>query len=57
MAQMIPLEHPGIILKEEFCIGCGLCAVNCPENAIKMERIREYTEPEPSPLLKAFGMG
>ena len=32
-------EH--MFIREEFCIGCGVCALNCPNNAIKMEKVRD----------------
>jgi len=31
-------EH--MFVREEFCIGCGVCASNCPNNAIKMVKVR-----------------
>ncbi|MFX0006529.1 MAG: 4Fe-4S binding protein [Promethearchaeota archaeon] len=28
-------------VKEDFCIGCGVCAVNCPNNAIKLVKVKD----------------
>ena len=32
-----------MITNYDLCIGCGLCASNCAENAIKMEKVRTKT--------------
>lgn len=29
-----------LIVREDACIGCGVCASNCPAVAIKLERVR-----------------
>jgi len=29
-----------MIIRENLCIGCGVCASNCPNNAIKLEKVR-----------------
>ncbi len=29
-----------MFLKEEYCIGCGVCAANCPNNSLKLVKIR-----------------
>ncbi len=29
-----------IIVNNDLCLGCGVCATNCPENAIKMKKVR-----------------
>ncbi|MGB9714339.1 MAG: 4Fe-4S dicluster domain-containing protein [Candidatus Bathyarchaeales archaeon] len=34
-------ETEKIILLEERCIGCGLCAYHCPTKAIKMVKVRD----------------
>ncbi|MHA1804079.1 MAG: 4Fe-4S binding protein [Promethearchaeota archaeon] len=31
-----------IIIRKEVCIGCGICASNCPSNAIVLEKVRNY---------------
>jgi len=41
-------EPEGIILLENRCIGCGLCAYHCPTGAIKLVKIRNET-PEATP--------
>ncbi|MFX1501684.1 MAG: ATP-binding protein [Promethearchaeota archaeon] len=28
-------------VREELCVGCGICAANCPNNAIKMVKVRD----------------
>jgi len=33
--------HAKIMFKENFCIGCGLCAHHCPKNSIKMVRFQD----------------
>jgi Pyruvate/2-oxoacid:ferredoxin oxidoreductase delta subunit len=35
-----------IFLEEERCLGCGVCAYLCPQQAITMVRVRDFT-PEP----------
>lgn len=34
-----------IIVRDELCLGCGVCAVNCPKDAIVLEKVKE-TKPE-----------
>jgi Pyruvate/2-oxoacid:ferredoxin oxidoreductase delta subunit len=41
-------EPEKILFLEERCIGCGLCAYNCPDNAIKLVKIRNEV-PEMTP--------
>jgi Pyruvate/2-oxoacid:ferredoxin oxidoreductase delta subunit len=41
-------EPERILFLEERCIGCGLCAYNCPNNAIKLVKIRNEA-PEMTP--------
>ena len=35
-----------MILREEFCIGCGICAANCPKDAIKLVKVRDIEPPD-----------
>ncbi len=28
-------------VREEFCLGCGVCAANCPNNAIKLVKVKD----------------
>jgi NAD-dependent dihydropyrimidine dehydrogenase PreA subunit len=45
----IDLEDITAIVNEDRCIGCGVCANNCPENAIKLQRtgLRKVFIPAP----------
>ena len=29
-----------IIVREDVCIGCGICASNCPTDAINLKKVR-----------------
>ncbi|NVM03356.1 MAG: 4Fe-4S binding protein [Candidatus Helarchaeota archaeon] len=35
------------IINEEICMGCGLCSVTCPNDAITMRRLERETIPTP----------
>ena len=35
------------LLEEGWGIGCGVCALNCPKDALTMVKVREFT-PEPN---------
>ncbi|NVM56313.1 MAG: 4Fe-4S binding protein, partial [Candidatus Helarchaeota archaeon] len=45
MCPMEAISHPAgeddLIFNSGFCIGCGICAANCPENAISMVKVRD----------------
>lgn len=40
------------IIIEDWCIGCGLCAENCPYGNINMHSLPEQIQPDPSDLTK-----
>jgi MinD superfamily P-loop ATPase len=31
----------GVVVNDEKCLGCGQCAVSCPEAAIQMTEVRD----------------
>ena len=35
-----------MIIRLDFCIGCGVCASNCKKNAITMEKVRHVIPPK-----------
>jgi ferredoxin len=41
-------EPERILFLEERCIGCGLCAYHCPNDAIKLAKVRDQI-PEKTP--------
>ncbi|MDD1778613.1 MAG: 4Fe-4S binding protein [Candidatus Helarchaeota archaeon] len=45
MCPMEAISHPSgedtLIFNPTLCLGCGVCAANCPENAILMVKVRE----------------
>ncbi|MHA1230862.1 MAG: 4Fe-4S binding protein [Candidatus Helarchaeota archaeon] len=38
------LSDSFIYIREDICIGCGVCAVNCPQEAIKLIKVRNVTD-------------
>jgi Fe-S-cluster-containing hydrogenase component 2 len=34
------MEDGSAVVKAEKCMGCGLCLVTCPEEAIHLEEVR-----------------
>jgi len=30
-----------ILVREDICIGCGICASNCPQEAIHLKKVRD----------------
>jgi Pyruvate/2-oxoacid:ferredoxin oxidoreductase delta subunit len=35
-----------MVVREEFCIGCGVCASNCKKTAISLEKVRNVIPPK-----------
>jgi Pyruvate/2-oxoacid:ferredoxin oxidoreductase delta subunit/DNA-binding Lrp family transcriptional regulator len=48
------LSDAKVIIREDICIGCGICASNCPKEAIKLVKVR--TGPELEAQLWKAGM-
>ncbi|TFF86192.1 MAG: 4Fe-4S dicluster domain-containing protein [Promethearchaeota archaeon] len=38
------LSDSYVHLREDICIGCGVCSVNCPSNAIILKKVGDTTE-------------
>jgi translation initiation factor RLI1 len=30
-----------MFINEDYCLGCGVCAANCPNDAIKLVKVRD----------------
>jgi Pyruvate/2-oxoacid:ferredoxin oxidoreductase delta subunit len=48
------LSDAKVIIREDICLGCGLCASNCPKEAIKLAKVR--TGPDLEEQLWKAGM-
>lgn len=40
------LSDAKVIIREDICLGCGLCASNCPKEAVKLAKVRVGPELE-----------
>jgi len=40
-----------IMIERDFCIGCGVCAANCPEEAISLKKTSDNIPVESRPGL------
>ena len=40
-----------IMIDRDFCIGCGVCAANCPEEAISLKKTSDNIPVESRPGL------
>jgi len=40
-----------IMINRDFCIGCGVCAVNCPQEVIALNKINNHIPVESRPGL------
>jgi len=43
--QSIEVVDERAVVHRELCIGCGLCVTGCPEEALRLEKVMEYSEP------------
>jgi len=43
--QAIEVVDETAVVHRELCIGCGLCVTGCPEEALRLEKVMEYSEP------------
>jgi electron transport complex protein RnfB len=43
--QAIEMADETAVVRRERCIGCGLCVTGCPEEALRLEKAEEHSEP------------
>ena len=43
--QAIEVVDDTAVVHEDLCIGCGLCVTGCPEEALRLEKVEDFSEP------------